>query len=142
MLTDLVALIAASIFVGAALYINLVEQPARMTLDDRAMVGEWTPSDRRGFAFLATLSLIAAVFAVAAFHSNGDVRWLVGGAIILAIWPYTFFVLVPLNNRLLTIGREQAGSEARLLVRDWGLLEWGQTALGAVAASVFAWALT
>ena len=36
MLKALFALVAATLFAGAALYISLVEHPARMKLDDRS----------------------------------------------------------------------------------------------------------
>ncbi|MFO1168140.1 MAG: hypothetical protein U1E19_08495 [Rhodoblastus sp.] len=36
-----IALAFAAIYLGAALYSVLVEQPARLTLDDRALVKEW-----------------------------------------------------------------------------------------------------
>lgn len=35
------ALAFAAAYLGAALYSVLVEQPARLTLDDRALVKEW-----------------------------------------------------------------------------------------------------
>ena len=50
----------ASAFFGAALYINLVEQPAGLRLGPSAMVREWTPSNRRGF-LLAALALLSAI---------------------------------------------------------------------------------
>jgi uncharacterized membrane protein len=140
-LPGLTALALASVFVGAALYVNLVEQPSRLALDDRAMVSEWKPSDRRGFAMLATLAVIAAIAGLLAFRQSGDVRWLVGAIVIMASWPYTFFVVVPVNNRLLAMSEQTSEDNARVLVRDWGLLEWGQTALGLWAAGTFLWAL-
>jgi hypothetical protein len=146
MLIGLLALAVACIFVGAALYVNLVEQPSRLALDDGAMVAEWAPSDRRGFVMQASLALLCAILAVISYRQANDVRWLIGAIIILASWPYTFFVVVPLNNRLLAlskdkIAKDKTESNARELIRGWGLLEWGHTLLGLWAAATFLWAL-
>jgi Domain of unknown function (DUF1772) len=140
MLTGALALAFAAAFTGAALYINLVEQPARLALDDSALLSEWRPSDRRGFAMLASLALIAAALALTAYFQTQDVRWLIGAIIVIASWPYTFFAMVPMNNRILTISAAESGA-ARELVRTWGLLEYGQTAIGLVGCGVFLWAL-
>ncbi|HEY4923141.1 MAG TPA: DUF1772 domain-containing protein [Roseiarcus sp.] len=140
MLTGALALAFAAAFTGAALYINLVEQPARLALDDSALLSEWRPSDRRGFAMLASLALIAAALALTAYFQTQDVRWLIGAIIVIASWPYTFFAMVPMNNRILTITAAESGA-ARELVRTWGLLEYGQTAIGLVGCGVFLWAL-
>jgi hypothetical protein len=140
MLTGSLALAVAAAYTGAALYINLVEQPARLALDDAAMLAEWRPSDRRGFAYLATLALVAAVFALGAYFQSSDPRWLIGGLIIVASWPYVYFAMAPLNNRILALSSGDAAS-ARALVRDWGMLEIGQSAIGVVACVIFIWAL-
>ncbi len=142
MLSGLLALVFASAFAGAALYVNLVEQPARLALDNSSMVREWAPSDRRGFALLGGLALLAALAGLVAFGQGGDIRWLIGALVVLASWPYTYFVIVPLNNRLLAAPPAQPEADAREMVTDWGRLEWGLAALGVIAASVFAWALS
>jgi hypothetical protein len=135
------ALATAGAFVGAALYINVVEQPARLGLAPRAMVQEWTPSNRRGFALLAALAITSAILAYADFGRTSDVRWIIGGTIILASWPYAYYVIVPVNIWLYALERGAPATAVRELMRDWGLLEWGHTVIGLWAAGMFAWAL-
>ena len=140
MLLGPLALAFAAAFSGGALYINLVEQPARLALDDIGLLSEWRPSDRRGFAMLASLALIAAVLGLAAYFETQDVRWLIGAVVVICSWPYTFFAIVPMNNRILAVSASDPGG-ARELVRTWGLLEYGHTAIGICACAAFLWAL-
>jgi len=134
------ALVLAAAFSGAALYVNLVEQPARLALEDQAMLNEWTPSDRRGVALMAGLSLLSAALGLVAYFASQDVRWAIGALIVILAWPYTFFAMAPLNNQILTLAPRDIGA-ARALVRQWGQLEYGQTAIGLAACAVYLWAL-
>jgi hypothetical protein len=140
MVAGSLALGAAAAFVGASLYLNLVEQPARLALDDEALTKEWEPSDHRGFALLAALAVFSAVAGLVAFREANDFRWLLGALVILASWPYVYFAIVPLNNRILAYIGAGAAAEARGVIDLWGKLEAGQTLIGLAASIVFVWA--
>jgi hypothetical protein len=134
------ALAAAGAFVGASLYVNFVEQPARLALDDAALAKEWEPSDRRGFMVLAGLAMLSALCGFIAFRELDDVRWLLGAALIIATWPYTYLAIVPLNNRILAFISAEATHDARRLIDLWGSLEIGQTVIGVLATFAYIWA--
>jgi hypothetical protein len=134
------ALAFASALAGAGLYVNGVEQPARLTLDDEAMLREWGPSDRRGVALMAALALLAAIAGLSAFFETNDARFALGGVVALASWPYSLFAMAPVNNQIIALAPRDLGA-ARALVWQWGLLEYGQTGIALVAAATFLWAL-
>jgi len=140
MIIGSLALAAAGAFTGASLYVNYVEQPARLALGDDALIKEWEPSDHRGFIVLAGLAALAALFGFIAYRELDDVRWVAGALVILASWPYTYIAIVPLNNRILALIGADAAHEARKVIDLWGKLELGLTAIGLAAIAIFVWA--
>jgi hypothetical protein len=134
------ALIAAAIFAGAALYVNVVEQPARLLLDDRALLTEWQPSYKRGAAMQAPLALLGCLLGVIAWWQTSHPGFLVGAIAMIAPWPWTLIGIKPTNDALLATGPDQAGPQTRALVVKWGGLHGVRTALGALAIATFLWA--
>jgi hypothetical protein len=67
MLTGQLALLIAATFSGAALYINVAEQPARLQLDDRALLTEWKPAYKHGLAMQAPLAVVGFLLGIAAW---------------------------------------------------------------------------
>ena len=140
MIPQAFALVFAAAFAGAAFYVTWVEQPARLALDEEALLKEWAPSDSRGMGLLAALAVVAAISGFVSYFESQDVRWAIGALIIIASWPYTYFVMEPLNNQILSLrGRDVAA--ARALIRQWGVVESGLTAIGVVAVIIFLWSL-
>lgn len=135
---ELLGLTVAALFTGAALYVNVAEQPARLMLDDANLLREWKPSYKRGFALQAPLALIGFLLGLAAFWQAGDGRALAGGLLMLANWPYTLMVILPTNNRLMASAEPDA--HTRRLVERWGWLHMVRTAFGGVATIFFLWA--
>jgi hypothetical protein len=141
MLLGQLALVCAAAFAGAAFYINVAEQPARLSLNDKSLLGQWKPSYARGFAMQGSLALVAGVLGLMAAWQTADWRWLGGAAAVLANWPYTIVAIKPTNDRLGAIADDNAGPASRAMIETWGRLHAVRTTLGIIATLAYLWAL-
>jgi Domain of unknown function (DUF1772) len=132
-----IALMLAGVFTGAAFYINFAEQPARFALDDRALLVEWKLAYRRGYAMQATLVFVGFLLGMWAWHLTNKTAFFVAALVFLANWPWTIFVMLPVNKRLQATPRDNADAETRALLRKWNYLHGVRTLLGFVSALAF-----
>ncbi len=137
MVFGILALMVAAIFTGAAIYVSLVEQVARLKLPDDPLLIQWQTSYRRGFAMQAPLAMLAGILGLIALFITWNWYYLLGAVLILSNWPYTFFVIIPTNNTLMAMQGESIHPETRSLIIKWGKLHRVRSWLGALATLMF-----
>lgn len=137
MLLEIIATLAAGLFAGAAIYIDLAEQPARKKIDTAAALTEWRPSYKRAAVVQPLLAGVGFFSAVAAWLIGGSIWWLVGGVLLVAVIPYTLIVVFPTNNRLLDPAIDKNPDLARRLLIRWGRLHTVRSIMSLVTFLAF-----
>lgn len=122
MVFETLATVSAGLFAGAAIYVNLVEHPARMECGTDLAIREFAPSYRRATVMQVLIAGIGFVMAIAAWATGSSVWWLVGGTILVAVIPFTLLVIFPTNKKLLDPSLDKTAELANTLLLRWGRL--------------------
>jgi hypothetical protein len=136
---EFIAVLTAAIFAGAALYINLVEHPARMLLETRSAALQWAPSYRRATWMQAPLALVSLGSGLLSWWLGGGAAWAIGALLIGAVVPVTLLIIMPTNKLLLEPARDLATPQTRALLQKWAKLHAIRSALSLLAAAVYVW---
>jgi hypothetical protein len=128
-----IAAVLGALFTGAALYISVVDQPARLSLPPEMAATHWADAYRRAVPMQVGLALSSAITGIMTWFHGEGLLWLWGGLCILAVIPFTLLVIRPVNQRLMTAAEgDNAVTAAHLLVQ-WGRLHAVRTGLGMIA---------
>jgi uncharacterized membrane protein len=136
---EFVAIFATMIFAGAAIYINLVEHPARMGCSTSIAAEVWAPSYKRATMMQAPLAVVGAVSGFIVWWLGASVAWLAASLFILLVVPFTLVVIMRTNKQLLATGRDKSSAETRSLLIKWGRLHGFRSALSLIAAAIMLW---
>jgi uncharacterized membrane protein len=139
-LCQFVAILCCSFFAGAAIYISLVEHPARMGCDTRTAATVWAPSYKRATFMQAPLAVLSFLSGLAVWLLGERLLWLIGSVLIGSVVPFTFIAVMPTNHRLLA-ARDPSSAETRSLLEQWGRLHAVRSMLSFLATVVYLFAL-
>ena len=138
---ELFATLAAGLFSGASIYINLVEHPARIQCGTALALAQFAPSYKRATFMQATLAATGFLTALAAYVLGAGTAWLIGGILVGLVIPFTLIVILPTNRRLLSPVLAKDFPEAARLLDRWGKLHAVRSVLSFISFLVFLGAL-
>lgn len=133
MMLAALAILATSLFTGAAVYVCLVEHPARMTCATEVAIAEWRPSYRRATIMQASLAVLGTLLGIAAGLRLQSPVFIVAAFVLSAVVPFTLFVMGPVNKALEAADLGASSPHARELLARWGRLHSVRSALSAIA---------
>lgn len=136
---EFMALLCSTLFTGAAIYINLVEHPARMGCDTKTAATVWAPSYKLATVMQASLAIVGSLAGVTAWLVGGSHWWLVAAVLLGLVVPFTFIGIMPTNRALLAPGRDLSSAETRALLEKWGRLHAVRSLLSLSASVVLVW---
>jgi hypothetical protein len=134
---ELIATLAAGLFSGASIYINLVEHPARMECGTASALAQWAPSYKRGAVMQASLAILGSLSAIGAWLLGSGMSWLIGAILLGLVVPFTLIVIFPTNRRLLSQSLDRGSAEARQLLARWARLHAVRSILSSGSFLVF-----
>ena len=127
------ATLATALFTGAAVYISLVEHPARLLCPTAHAVEQWRPSYKRATVMQASLAVAGSLLAIAAWLVGAGLTWLLAGLVLGSVVPFTLIVMWPTNKQLEDPGLDTTSELARSLLVRWGRLHAVRSALSLLA---------
>jgi hypothetical protein len=136
-IAEFIAVLACSLFTGAAVYINLVEHPARMQCGVEIAATEFAPSYRRATAMQATCAAVGLLASFAAWLAGASFWWLIAGVLLGSVIPFTLIVILPTNKRLLSPTLDRRSAETVRQLARWGALHAVRTVLSGMAMLLF-----
>jgi len=139
MLLLLLATACAGLFCGAALYVSLVEHPARISCGQELAVREFAPSYQRATIMQAALAIGGLALGLGAAWQLRAARVVAGAVLLGASVPYTLIVILPTNKKLLDPALDPQSTLAADLLKRWNRLHGVRTALSGAAFGLFLW---
>jgi anthrone oxygenase-like protein len=136
-IAEIVAVLCCALFAGAALYVTLVEHPARMECGMEVAVTEFAPSYRRASVMQALLAIFGSFSATLVWFAGASITWLWGAILLFSVVPFTLLAILPTNRQLLDKSMDRQSDRARALMVRWGRLHAVRTIVSLASLVLF-----
>jgi len=138
MFAEILSFVFTGLFAGAALYVSLVEHPARMANTLGIALAEFRPSYKRASVMQVTLAVLGVAGAVGAYFLGRGISTLVAGIVLATVVPFTLIVIMPITRQLLDETRTARTDDTEVLLEKWGKLHNVRTIAGILALVILA----
>jgi Domain of unknown function (DUF1772) len=136
-IAEFIAVLACGLFAGAAVYVSLVEHPARMECGVEIATAEFPPSYHRGTIMQVTLAALGLLSSMAAWLVGATFWWLIAGILLGSVIPFTLLVILPTNKQLLSPTLDGRSAQTEQLLARWGTLHAVRSVLSGAALLLF-----
>jgi uncharacterized membrane protein len=132
----------AGIFFGAAIYINFVEHPARVSCGTELAIREFGPSYHRATVMQVALAVLGCIIGLLRAWVQRDVLVAVAAVFLGLVIPFTLIVIFPTNKQLLDPSLSPTSPAASSLLARWNRLHAVRSILSGVAFALFLYRLS
>jgi anthrone oxygenase-like protein len=138
MFAEIVALICTGLFAGAAVYVSVVEHPARLACSTDVALAEWRPSYKRAAVMQFILAIFGVGSAIGAYMYGRGTSVLVAAIVLATVVPWSLIIIMPTNRQLLDPSRVSSTPDTDLLLKKWGRLHTIRTVASLLALAILA----
>lgn len=126
----------AAIF-GYGFSATAISYPAMMASKRETAVDYFSPFFHKSAHMQLILSLAVIPVSLAISYFSGNWWWLAGSLILQISGPYTIFVLMPVNNRIMEEGADIHSAQMTKDLGSWGKLHFPRTILAGAIFILF-----
>ena len=126
---EFIAIGSAACSAGGAIYISIVEHPARIA-DPEIAIRQFRESYPRAVPWQASTAAICFLSSIILAFVDRNWLWALGGVALGIVIPFTLIVIFPTNKKILDPTTVLTPADAAMLLRRWGALHWIRSILG------------
>ncbi len=132
-------LVLMALIFGYGFSASAVSYPAMITSSREVAVGYFKPFFHKSNRLQLVLSITVLFLSLIISYLTGIWLWFTGAVILQISGPYTIFVLMPVNNRIMAENADIHSDQMTKDLGDWGKLHFPRTLIAGAIFILFAY---